>query len=176
MRFEELEIPGVFLLTPDLHFDERGFFGRLFCDIDFPTNGVHFKPVQINISHSSSKHTLRGMHYQRSPYEEEKVVCCVRGSLYDVVVDLREGSDTLYRWIGVELAEQKHSMLYVPKGFAHGFLTLEPDTEVLYMMGEYYQPGYAGGVRYDDPKLGIKWPVAVPSTIAPKDLQFGFLP
>lgn len=168
MIFEETKLKDVYLIKLDKKEDERGFFARTFCEREFEEIGQPFRAVQANLSYNSEKYTLRGMHFQVSPHEEAKIVRCVRGAIYDVIVDLRKDSPTVNQWMAAELtAENRHS-LYVPKGFAHGFLSLEDNTEVLYLMSQFYEPGSGAGFRWDDPKYGIEWP-AVPKVISGKD-------
>jgi dTDP-4-dehydrorhamnose 3,5-epimerase len=148
--------------------DKRGFFARSWCQKEFERHGLVSIMVQANLSHNKKKGTLRGMHYQRAPYEEVKLVRCTRGSIYDVIIDLRPDSPTYKQWIGVELTADGYKMLYVPGGFAHGFLTLEDDTEVTYQVSQFYTPGAEGGVRWNDPAFGIVWPGEV-QVISDKD-------
>jgi len=161
MKFIETELKEAYIIELEEHVDERGFFARTFCVNEFDEEGIDFNPVQRNRSYNESKHTLRGMHYQESPYEEAKLVSCVRGAMYDVIIDIREDSTTVDKWIGVELTASNRKMLYVPKGFAHGFLTLEDDTEVSYLMSDFYKPGVGRGIKWDDPYFNIKWPAEV---------------
>jgi dTDP-4-dehydrorhamnose 3,5-epimerase len=171
MFFKPLQLSGAFLIEPEPIEDERGFFARTFCKDEFKKHGIDFSCVQCNISYNRKKGTLRGMHYQAAPHEEAKIVSCIRGAIYDVIVDIRPGSPTYKKWHAEELSAKNHAMLYVPKGFAHGFQALEDDAEVFYMMGEYYDEGSARGMRWDDGAFGIQWPV--PQTIiSPKDLSF----
>ncbi len=160
MKFQELDIPGVYLITPERHDDERGFFARSFCKKEFQAAGLLDTFVQCNLSYNVRKGTLRGMHYQLSPHEEVKVVSCPRGAIYDVALDIRKDSSTYGKWVAYELNADNNAMLYLPKGIAHGFQTLLDDTLVYYQMGEYYAPGAGRGIRYDDPRFQISWPVA----------------
>jgi len=141
--------------------DERGFFARAFCEREFAQHGLSSRIVQANNSLSARKGTLRGMHYQRAPHQEAKVVGCIRGAIYDVVLDLRPDSPTYLRWAAAELTAENHRSLYIPEGCAHGFQTLMDGAEVLYLMSEFYAPGHAAGVRYDDPAFAIEWPLPV---------------
>jgi dTDP-4-dehydrorhamnose 3,5-epimerase len=159
MRFIETKLKGVFTLEPELLKDERGFFARTFCQREFAAHGLKTEVRQCNISYNQQKGTLRGMHYQAKPYEEAKLVRCFRGALYDVIIDLRPDSPTFKQWLGVELTAQNRRMLYIPEGFAHGFQTLEDNTEVFYYMFEFYHPESARGVQWDDPVIGISWPM-----------------
>ena len=158
MIFSETDLFGAFLIEPELLADERGFFARVWCRREFTDNALATEFVQSSISFSRARGTLRGMHFQRAPHEEDKLIRCTRGGIHDVIVDLRPDSPTFLRHAEATLTLDNRMMLYVPKGFAHGFLTLEDSTEVTYSMSEYHQPEYAGGVRWDDPALGIEWP------------------
>jgi len=159
--FRELELPGAFLLELERHEDERGFFARAFCRRELEEHGLDATVSQANLSYNRERGTLRGMHYQVAPSQEAKTVRCVAGALHDVIVDLRPGSATFGRHMAVELSAANRVSLYVPAGFAHGFQTLAPDTEVFYLMSEPYAPEHARGFRHDDPELGIRWPLAV---------------
>jgi dTDP-4-dehydrorhamnose 3,5-epimerase len=166
--FTELDISGVFLLEPELHGDERGFFARIWCQEEFKRRGLNDKLVQCSVSFNAKKGTLRGMHYQVAPYREAKLIRCSHGAIYDVAIDLRPESPTFRRHVGVELSEQNRKMLYVPEGFAHGFITLRGQTEVLYHISEFWSPAHARGVRWNDPAFGIRWPTQ-PEIIAERD-------
>ncbi|HUI93309.1 MAG TPA: dTDP-4-dehydrorhamnose 3,5-epimerase [Chitinivibrionales bacterium] len=171
MKFTSTSLAGAFLIELEPVEDERGFFARTFCTDEFKKHGIDFACVQCNISYNKKKGTLRGMHYQAAPHEEAKIVSCVRGSIFDVIVDIRPNSPTYKKWYGAELSAKNHSMLYVPKGFAHGFQTLEDDAEVFYMMGEYYHEESARGMRWDDPEIGIKW-LSSQIIISKKDSEY----
>jgi dTDP-4-dehydrorhamnose 3,5-epimerase len=158
MRFHSTKLPGTTQIDLDTIPDERGFFARSWCQREFRDNGLNPNLVQCNISFNTRKGTLRGMHYQAPPFGEAKVVRCTRGSIYDVVLDLREDSITFRQWIGVELSAKNRRMLYIPEGCAHGFLTLQDETEVFYQMSEFYNPESARGVRWNDPVFAIEWP------------------
>lgn len=158
MIFIESKLKGAFIIEPEKSEDERGFFARTFCQKEFEDHGLNTKVAQCNISFNRKKGTLRGMHYQITPHEEAKLVRCTSGAIYDVIIDLRQTSPTFGRWMTAELTAKNHKMIYAPEGFAHGFQTLEDNTEVFYQMSEFYYPEYARGVRWDDPKFGIKWP------------------
>jgi dTDP-4-dehydrorhamnose 3,5-epimerase len=168
MNFNETKLKDVFLIELEKKSDERGFFARAFDIEEFKKNGLENAFVQANTAFNYKKGTLRGMHFQKTPHEEVKLVRCTRGELFDVVVDLREDSPTFKQWFGVKLSEENGKMLYIPKGFAHGYLTLRDDTEIFYMVSEFYTPGVEGGVRYNDPAFGIEWPVRV-EVISEKD-------
>lgn len=159
MIFIETKLKGAYIIDIEPIEDERGFFARSWCRKEFAAHGLNPDLVQCNISYNKKKGTLRGMHYQAAPHEEAKLVRCTRGSIYDVIVDLREGSETLRQWVGFELSQENRRLLYIPEGFAHGFQVLEDKTEVFYQMSEYYMPEYVKGVRWDDRGVGIKWPL-----------------
>jgi dTDP-4-dehydrorhamnose 3,5-epimerase len=158
MTFHETKLARVFEITLDLNSDERGFFARSWCQKEFDQRGLNPKVVQCNVSFNVRKGTLRGIHYQDAPYQEAKLVRCTKGSIYDVVLDLRPESATFKDWIGVVLTAEKRNSLYVPEGCGHGFLTLEDETEVFYQMSEFYHPELSRGVRWDDPAFQITWP------------------
>jgi dTDP-4-dehydrorhamnose 3,5-epimerase len=158
MIFREMEIKGAYIIEPERIEDERGFFARTWCQREFEKHGLNSRLVQTNISFSKNKGTLRGMHYQIKPNEEAKLIRCTRGEIFDVIIDLRPESITYKRYINIRLSESNLGMLYVPEGFAHGFQTLENDTEVFYQMSEFYDQGSACGVRWNDPAFAIEWP------------------
>src|ERR1700731_4933483 len=161
MTFLETKIPGVFEVRLEPKPDERGFFARTWCQQEFKSHGLNPKLVQCDLSFSTRKGTLRGMHYQVAPYAETKLVRCTRGAIYDVAIDLRPQSRTFKNWISVVLTAANRDALYVPEGFAHGFLTLEDETEVTYQMSQSYNADAARGVRWDDPTFNITWPERV---------------
>lgn len=162
-------VEGAFLIEPSVLSDERGFFLRAFCAQTFAEFGLETDFVQSNLAGSVHRGTLRGMHYQVAPYEEAKLVRCVRGSIYDVVLDLRPASATLGQWFGSELSSENRKMLYVPPGCAHGYLTLASNTEVYYLVSAPYSPQSERGVRWDDPKFSIEWPQTSGLTLSDKD-------
>ena len=168
MIFSPTPLPGAYLIDLDKKGDDRGFFARAFCEDEFSHHGLVRHFCQVNNSLSASKGTLRGMHYQLSPRAETKLVRCVRGALYDMILDLRDNSATFGRSFGAELSAENRRMMYVPKGFAHGFLTLTDDTEAFYFVDEFYSPERERCIRYNDPKFAMKWPDA-PSVISDKD-------
>ncbi len=168
MVFQETELKGAYIIDLERREDVRGYFARAFCQQEFETYGLAPVMVQTNVSCNKKRGTLRGMHYQAAPHEEAKLVRCTRGAIYDVIVDVRPHSETYRRWIGVELTPETGRMLYVPEGFAHGFITLEDNTEVTYQVSAFYAPGYERGLRYDDPAIGIEWPIQV-EVISEKD-------
>lgn len=161
MIFTETRLKGAFLIEPERLTDERGFFTRSWCQCEFETHGLNPKLVQCNISFNHKKGTLRGMHYQAAPCPEAKLVRCTMGAIYDVIIDLHPESPTFKQHFGVTLTAQNRTMLYIPEGFAHGFLTLEDETEVFYQMSEFYASEYARGVRWNDPAFNIPWPAEV---------------
>jgi dTDP-4-dehydrorhamnose 3,5-epimerase len=171
MRFVEQRLPGVFLIEPERHHDERGFFARTFDEAELAEAGLNTRFPQGNASWNGTRHTLRGMHYQAAPYGEVKIVGCTAGAIFDVAVDLRAGSPTRFEWLGVELTAATGTQLYIPAGFAHGFLTLADRTEVSYRMGTSYVPAAARGFRYDDPLIGIAWPES-PAVISERDRTY----
>jgi len=171
MRFAETDIAGVVVIDVEAREDERGAFVRLHCPEEFAGAGHPFAPVQTSLSRNPHKGTLRGMHYQRSPYAETKLVRVVRGRMFDVALDLREGSPTYRRWTAVELSAETARAFLIPEGVAHGFLTLEADTDVLYQISPAFQPGHEVGVRWDDPAFGIAWPAA-PALISARDATY----
>lgn len=171
MIFEETGLAGLLLIRPEAHHDDRGTFARTFCAREFGASGLATNFVQHSLSQSYRKHTLRGLHFQVSPHSETKLVSCASGALWDVAVDLRPNSPTRNRWFAAELSPQNGCQLYIPEGFAHGFLTLEDDTTTRYLISEFYAPGAASGLRYDDPALSIDWP-APPACINEKDLTW----
>jgi dTDP-4-dehydrorhamnose 3,5-epimerase len=161
MIFRPTALAGAMLVQAERHGDARGFFSRVYCEREFAAQGLPTRMVQSNLSFTRQAGTLRGMHFQAPPHEEDKLVHCVRGAIWDVIVDIRPGSPTWCRWIGVELSAANGLMLLVPKGFAHGFVTLEDDVAVAYQMSQFYVPGADRGARHDDPAFGIEWPVPV---------------
>jgi dTDP-4-dehydrorhamnose 3,5-epimerase len=161
MTFHETKLPGVLEIRMDLKPDERGLFARSWCQREFENIGLNPKLVQCSISFNTRRGTLRGMHYQATPFSEAKLVRCTKGGIFDVVLDLRPDSPAFRDWVGVVLNESNRHMIYVPEGCAHGFLTLEDDTEVFYQMSEFYNPESARGVRWDDPAFRIAWPGTV---------------
>lgn len=168
MIFEETPLAGAYIVRVEKREDARGFFARTWDGREFGAHGLADITVQMSISYSAARGTLRGMHWQAAPYQETKLVRCTRGALYDVIIDLRSESPTYRQWFGAELTDDNHTALYVPKDFAHGFITLADTTEAIYMMSEEYRPGYDRGARHDDPTFGITWPTEV-SVISEKD-------
>ena len=171
MIFAETPLPGAYVIELDKHQDERGFFARSWCAREFAAKGLDPHLVQCNVSFNKLKGTLRGLHYQIPPHAEAKLVRCTKGSLFDVIVDLRKASPTFLRWFAIELTAANHRMLYIPNLFAHGFQTLEDDTEIFYQMSEFYEPAASKGLRWNDPKLSINWPAA-DRTMSQKDQAY----
>lgn len=171
MEFLKTKLPGVFEIHIEAKPDERGFFARTWCQNEFESQGLAGKLVQCSLSFNKRKGTLRGMHYQVAPHEEAKLVRCTQGVIYDVVLDLRPNSPAFKKWVGVELTADKRNMVYVPRGCAHGFLTLEDQCEVIYQMSEFQHAESARGVRWDDPAFQIKWPSAV-KVISERDRNY----
>jgi dTDP-4-dehydrorhamnose 3,5-epimerase len=174
MRFVPTALPGVTIIEPEPHRDGRGFFARVYCPREFAEAGIPFSPTQVNLSRNTARNTLRGLHYQPAPFAEAKLVRVTRGRVFDVVVDLRAGTPTYRHWVSVELDAEDARAVFVPEGCAHGFLSLEPDTDVLYQMSRDHVPGHAAGLRWDDPALGIAWPAA-PQVISPADAAWPLL-
>lgn len=171
MKFTPTPLAGVFTIDLERRGDERGWFARLFCEREFAAQGLESRYVQINNSASASRGTLRGMHYQLPPSGEVKVVRCLRGSLYDVALDLRPDSPTFGQSFAAELSAENRRMLYVPRGCAHGFLTLADDTEAFYLVSAFYDPQLERGVRFDDPRFAIHWPIE-PVVVSDKDRRW----
>jgi len=160
--FTEAELPGAYLVELEKREDERGFFARSWCEREFREHQLNPRTVQCNISFNKQKGTLRGMHYQVAPAAETKLVRCTQGAIYDVIIDLRPASRAFKQHLGVVLAARDYKMLYVPEGFAHGFQSLEDNSEVFYQMSEAYAPQHARGVRWNDPSFAIEWPICEP--------------
>lgn len=171
MNIIDTPLSGAFRIEVDALSDERGLFARTYCRETFAKAGLNPDIAQCNTSFNPHRHTLRGMHFQAAPYEEDKVVRCTAGEIFDVAIDLRPGSPTFRQWHGVTLTAQNRTMFYIPKGFAHGFLTLTSNAEVLYLMSTPYQSGVGSGVRWNDPAFGIDWP-AEPRMMSPRDAEY----
>jgi len=171
MLFYETKLPDVFEIHLEPHSDDRGFFARSWCQKEFEAHGLNPRLVQCNISFNIQRGTLRGMHFQATPHAEAKVVCCTRGAIYDVVLDLRPSSPAYRNWIAVILNSENRHMVYVPEGCAHGFLTLEDETEVFYQMSEFYDAESARGVRWNDPAFRIEWPERI-EVISERDAAY----
>ena len=174
MIFSALELTGAFLIEPELICDERGFFSRIICEKEFKHHSLPNNWVQQNIAFNHKKGTLRGMHYQKEPFAEIKAVRCTRGAIYDVIVDLRPTSETYKKWIGIELNQDNHKILYIPQGFAHGYITLTDNAEITYLVSQSYQPTAEAGIRYDDPVIDILWPEKI-MLMSEKDKKLPYL-
>jgi dTDP-4-dehydrorhamnose 3,5-epimerase len=176
LRFSELSLRGAYLVEIEPRADERGFFARTFCEDEFAAVGLVNHFPQASVSYNARRGTVRGMHFQAEPYEETKLVRCLAGNVYDVIVDLRPTSLTYRRSVGIELSAKSRSALYIPKGFAHGFQSLMDDSELLYMIDVSYVAGAARGVRWNDPSIGVEWPEPI-NAISDRDNAFpNFLP
>jgi len=171
MRFSATQIPGVLVVEIEPHVDDRGAFARLHCPDAFATAGHPFVPAQTSLSRNTKRGTLRGLHLRPAPFAETKLVRCVRGRIFDVAVDLRPDSPTHRRWTACELTADNARALLIPQGIAHGFLTLEADSDVLYQIAPAYRPGPEDGVRWDDPAFGVEWPEP-PRVISPRDAAY----
>ena len=171
MRLSPTAIAGAQLVELERIDDERGFFARSYCAREFQAAGLAECAAQCNVSFNRSRGTLRGMHFQRAPHAEAKLVRCTRGTIYDVIVDLRKDSSSFLKWVAVELSAENRRALYIPEGIAHGFQTLEDACEVFYQMSAFYHPEAAAGVRWNDPAFRIEWPIAKP-TVSPRDAGY----
>lgn len=169
MIFTPTPIIDAYLIDIEKHGDDRGFFGRAFCENEFREQGIAFTVAQSNIGYSRTKGTLRGMHYQVAPYEEAKLVRCIRGAVFDVIIDLRKESSSYGQWYGTELTAGSHRLFHIPKGTAHGYLSLEDDSEIMYLVSEFYTPGAENGIRWDDPAFNIQWPITDNLILSEKD-------
>lgn len=174
MKFTESPLRGAFVIDIDPIGDDRGFFARWFCANECDQHGITSRVAQGNLSFNPRAGTVRGMHFQIPPASETKIVRCIRGGIYDVIIDLREDSPTFRQYFGVDLTDDNRRALVVPEGFAHGLQTLVDDTEVLYLVTEFYTPGCERGIRFNDPKIGIQWPLPV-TAISPKDSEWPLL-
>ena len=170
MIFKEADLKGVYIIEIEAIKDERGFFARSFCRKEFEKYGLNSNIVQCNISYNKKKGILRGMHYQVKPHEEAKIVSCVKGSIYDVIIDLRPDSPSYHQWFAIELNAENYQMLYIPEGFAHGFCVLSETAHFLYKCTQFYAPEDEGGIICSDPDIGIRWPVKKP-IVSAKDKQ-----
>jgi dTDP-4-dehydrorhamnose 3,5-epimerase len=172
IKFTRSALAGAFVIDPERFDDERGFVARSFSEEEFAAHGIAARLVESNISFNLRRHTVRGMHFQRPPREQAKLVRCTAGAIYDVIIDLRPGSETYGRWEGVELSAQNRRMLFIPGGFAHGFQTLADATEVFYQVSDVYAPDCADGVRWDDPAFRIEWPTTAGVTLNGRDASY----
>jgi dTDP-4-dehydrorhamnose 3,5-epimerase len=171
MIFTATQLEDAWLIDIEPREDERGFFARIWCRQELAAQGLDTEIAQESLSFNRHRGTVRGLHFQRPPHEETKIVRCPRGGIFDVIVDLRPRSPTYLRWQGFELTAENHKALYVPKGFAHGFQTLVDDAEIVYQISEFYAPNSAGGHRYDDAAFGVAWPLPV-TMISERDLSW----
>lgn len=171
MIFRKQKLPGVFIIEPEPYRDERGLLRRHFCQREFQKQGIMANVKQCNISENKKCYTLRGFHYQFPPYGEDKILSCIKGAIFDVVVDLREDSDAYLKWVSFELTEENRLSLYVPKGCANAYLTLKDNTWIFYYHSEFYTPQAEGAIRYNDPIFKVKWP-ANPIVISEKDKNY----
>lgn len=169
MKFLETGIEGAFILEPEQREDERGMFARTWCQRECAAKGIQVTFVQFNVSRTRNKGTIRGLHYQIAPHAEAKLIRCIRGGLYDVIVDVRPGSPTYTKWVGVELSEHEVKSLWVPEGVAHGFQTLMDDTEVFYPVSAFFAPESERGIRWNDPVFNITWPLSSFPIVSNKD-------
>ena len=177
MKFIETELRGAFIIEPERIEDERGFFARVWCQKELKAAGLDTRQAQCNMSFNKYKNTIRGMHYQKSPHEEIKIVRCINGAIYDIIIDLRPNSPTYMKWRGFDLTQENRRMLYIPKGFAHGYQTLDNETEIFYQVSEFYSPKAEHGIRWDDAAFSIKWRPYEKLIISEKDKHWdNYLP
>lgn len=174
MIFTETPLKGAYIIETKPFTDDRGLFARTFCKNEFQQIGHTKEFVQFNHSVTTHKGSIRGMHYQLPPFSEIKLIRCIRGKVFDVIIDIREGSPTFLQHFSIELSEDNRLLLYIPEGFAHGFQTLEDNAQLIYHHTSFYQPGYEGGIRFSDPAVGINWPLQV-TRISEKDSNYEFL-
>lgn len=174
MIFTETSIPDSFIIEIEKKVDDRGWFSRTFCKEEFKKINHYAEWVQMNHSFTNHKGTIRGMHYQNQPHTEIKLVRCIAGAVYDVIIDLRKNSSTFLKWFGIELSAQNGKMIYVPQGFAHGFQTLTDNVELIYQHSSFYVPNVEGGIKYDDPTIKIDWPLEL-TNISERDKQHNLL-
>jgi dTDP-4-dehydrorhamnose 3,5-epimerase len=171
MMFHPTKLAGAFVIDIEPRADDRGFFARTFCEREFAAQGLPTRFPQCNLSRNKRRGTLRGMHFQAADLAEAKLVRCATGAIHDVIVDLRDGSSTRFQWLGVDLSAESGRAIFVPGGFAHGFVTTDDDTDVLYHMSDFYRPEAARGFRWNDPLFAIRWPLA-PTVVAPRDATY----
>jgi dTDP-4-dehydrorhamnose 3,5-epimerase len=174
VKFHRAELDGAYIIELEKLEDDRGFFARTWCQKELEDHGLAAQIAQANVSFNTKAGTLRGLHYQVAPYKETKLIRCTRGALYDVIIDLRRGSTTYKQWMGIELTAENYKMLYVPAQFAHGFVTLDNNTEATYFMSEFYAPGAERGLRWNDPAFGITWPRPA-EVISEKDASWPYI-
>jgi len=168
MKFSETPLKGAFIVDLEKREDDRGYFSRTWCRNEFEPHGIYRLPVQSNMSYNIKAGTMRGMHYQAPPFQESKLIRCIRGSVYDVIIDLRKDSATFMQWFGIELNEENETALFVPEDFAHGFITLKDNSSVMYQVSAFYTPGSERIIRFDDPSFNIQWPLQA-AIISDKD-------
>ncbi len=171
MKITPLYLRGAYVIDLEKREDDRGFFARSFCVDELKKVGINFVVKQGNVSRSVKKGTLRGLHYQKPPFGEDKLIRCTKGAVYDVIVDLRQDSPTYKKWYGTELSEENYRQMFVPKGFAHGHMTLRDDSELTYFVSEFYTPKEEGGILYNDEEFKIVWPL-VPTEMSAKDMSW----
>ena len=169
MKFKEIKLSGAFVIEIEKKEDDRGFFARTWCQNEFKAHGLNILSVQANTGYNRKKGTLRGLHYQVAPNQETKLIRCIKGKVFEVMIDLRPDSTTYKEWFGIELTEDDTNMVFVPENFARGYLTLSDNTEVLYQVSQFYAPESEKGIRWNDPAFGIKWPLTDGLTISEKD-------
>jgi len=169
MEFKSTRLNDAYIIEQKIYTDERGFFSRLWCKNEFLENHIEFHPVQVNNGYSVSRGTIRGIHYQAKPYEEAKVLTCVKGKIFDVMIDLRPESNTYLQWQGIETSENEKNLIYIPKDFAHGYQTLSDEAEVIYFVDEFYTPGSEKGIRWNDPLFDVDWPIKNNVIVSDKD-------
>lgn len=175
MIFNETCVEGAFFIERQPNQDERGYFARLYCEEEFHAAGIEMVIQQMNLCENKEIGTLRGLHFQKDGYEEDKLVACTRGKIYDVCADIRPASPTYLQYCAYELSEENGGMLYIPKGCAHGYVTLANDCQILYLMSQFYMPGYDSGYRYDDPAFHINWPIKEGLIISAKDQTLPYI-
>jgi dTDP-4-dehydrorhamnose 3,5-epimerase len=169
LQFVKTPLHKTWLIRPDKKSDERGYFARTFCTTEFKNTGIDFQIVQANTGFTKYRGTVRGLHYQVKPHREAKLIRCIRGAIYDVMVDLRSDSPTYLRWYGIEIFEGDDTMILVPEGLAHGYQTLQNNTEIFYLVNQFYTPRAEKGIRWDDPAFNIEWPIKDNVIISDKD-------
>lgn len=174
MQFTQTRLNGAYIIDIEPINDDRGFFARSWCEKEFSEKDLPYRIAQCNISYNKEKGTLRGLHFQGHPFEEDKIIRCINGSLFDVIVDIRPNSKTYLEWFGIELSSENKRSMFIPKGFAHGFQTLDDETEVLYQISEFYKPSHSMGIKFDDPKIGVVWPLSSP-IISEKDRSYAYI-
>ena len=172
IKFTETKLPGAFIIEPEIFRDERGFFARSYSEKEFHDHGISLRLAESHISFNKTRYTIRGLHFQKAPHAQAKLVGCTQGAIFDVIVDLRPDSPTFKQWFGEELTAKNHLMLYVPAGFAHGYQTLEDKSEMFYQVSEFYVPESCGGVRWNDPAFAIQWRAMDGVTLNERDQNY----